>query len=125
MSVIYDSTKGRPNACASMVLRRLSAYTRRDRVKQFKIGMTNDPERRFRTAYARNYHEMVVLYETSSIENVSVLEAELVEHNKDHADNVIAGGGGAVGEPPYFLYVVLKYKITKLLGWELARVQRK
>ncbi|MDP2997906.1 MAG: hypothetical protein Q8N47_10495 [Bryobacterales bacterium] len=52
---------------------------------------------------------MIVLYQTSSIGFVSALEADLVEHNWEFTENVVAGGGGGVGDPPFFLYVVLRY----------------
>ncbi len=56
------------------------------------------------------YDKMFVVYESTSINSVSRLEDELVEHNRDLADNLIAGGGGGIGNPPYYLYVVVKYR---------------
>ena len=56
------------------------------------------------------YDKMFVVYESTSINSVSRLEDELVEHNRDLADNIIAGGGGGIGNPPYYLYVVVKYR---------------
>ena len=53
---------------------------------------------------------MIVVYETTSIDYVSHLEKKLINHNWDFADNEIGGGGGSIGDPPYFLYVVLLYK---------------
>lgn len=106
--VNYNYVTGRPEDVVSDVLRSLSAYTRRDRVRNFKIGITSNPERRFREQYNKNYDKMVVLYQSSSITNVSRLEVELVQHNKELADNIIAGGGGNYGEPPYYMYVVIK-----------------
>jgi hypothetical protein len=79
-------------------------------VSRFKIGITNDPWRRFNQAYARYYDEMIVLYKTASINNVSRVEAFLVNHNWEVTDNAIAGGGGHIGESPYFLYVVLRHR---------------
>ena len=53
---------------------------------------------------------MLVLYQSSSINCVSQLECELVEHNWEFCDNMIGGGGGPVGRfGPYYLYVVVKY----------------
>lgn len=107
-TVIYNYVTGRPDEVVSDVLRSLSAYTRADRVDYFKIGLTSNPERRFQEEYSKRYDKMVVLYQTSSINNVSQLEIELIQHNKELADNIISGGGGNYGDPPYYLYVVIK-----------------
>lgn len=52
---------------------------------------------------------MIVVYRSSSINNVSELECKLIEHNRELADNARDGGGGDYGDPPYFMYVVVKY----------------
>lgn len=106
--VVYNFFTGRPEDVVSDVLRSISAYTRRDRASGFKIGITNNPERRFRDAYAHAYHKMAVVYRSSSIKNVSQLECELIDHNEELADNIISGGGGNIGSPPYFMYVVVR-----------------
>jgi len=109
MSIYYDTVTGRPKNVLSSVRRRVSAFTRSCNVCNFKIGITNNPERRWRQAYAGWYDEMLVLYQSSSIYCVSELEYELVNHNWGHCDNLIAGGGGGIGAtPPYYLYVVIK-----------------
>lgn len=51
---------------------------------------------------------MVVLYRSSSLDSVSQVECDLIEHNKEITKNRIAGGGGNYGNPPYYLYIVLK-----------------
>ena len=48
---IFDYVTGRPDEIVSMVLRKISALTRKDRVSYFKIGKYNDPERRFKEEY--------------------------------------------------------------------------
>jgi hypothetical protein len=108
MPVYFDDVTGTPSQVRSLLLRKLSAHTRRDRVRGFKIGVTNDPAGRFSKAYSRDFHEMIVLYQTTSIDFVSELEADLFEHNWEVADNLVAGGGGRIGDPPYFLYVALR-----------------
>ncbi len=105
--VSFDTTTGTPSQVLSTLLQRISAYTRHDRTRQFKIGITNHPERRYSQAYADKYDEMIVIYETSSISHVSTLEAEIINHNWELTDNQVGGGGGNIGDPPYFLYVVL------------------
>ncbi|MDT7540534.1 MAG: hypothetical protein QOE33_438 [Acidobacteriota bacterium] len=106
--VIYNYVTGRPDEVVSGVLRSISAYTRVDRTRGFKIGITNNPERRFQDAYAHAYHKMAVVYQSSSINNVAELERELIRHNYELADNIISGGGGNYGDPPYYMYVVMR-----------------
>ncbi|HVF50448.1 MAG TPA: GIY-YIG nuclease family protein [Pyrinomonadaceae bacterium] len=106
--VVYNSVTGWPQDIVSDVLRKISAYTRSDRVNGFKIGITSNPERRFREGYAHAYHKMAVVYETSSVANVAELERLLIEYNQELADNIISGGGGNYGDPPYYLYVAMR-----------------
>jgi hypothetical protein len=106
--VIYNFLTGHPQDIVSDVLRSISAYTREDRVTAFKIGITNNPERRFKEAYDHYYSKMAVVYRSTSINNVAQLEHELIEHNRELADNIISGGGGREGRPPHFMYVVMR-----------------
>lgn len=105
----YKHFTGRPQAIVSNVRRVISAFTREDRVHSFKIGITNNPERRFKRRHIKKYDKMIVVYRSSSINSVSELEDKLIEHNKELADNKRGGGGGDYGAPPYYLYVVIKY----------------
>ena len=107
--VVFEDITGHPQDMVSTVLRKISAYSRSDRARWFKIGITSNPVQRFRQGYADDYDKMIVVYRSSSINNVSELECELIEHNRELADNIISGGGGNYGNPPYYLYVVLKY----------------
>jgi hypothetical protein len=107
-AVHLDFETGKPSTVATSLRRRVSAYTREGVVGGFKIGITNDPRTRFsKKDYAR-YHEMIVLYRSSSLESVSQVERDLIEHNKAITKNRIAGGGGNYGQPPYYLYIVLR-----------------
>lgn len=108
MIIFDDSLSGRPENILPSVRRKLSAYTRSDRVNNFKIGITSDPVRRFQRAYAGLYDEMILLYRSLSIDSVSVMECDLILHNWAIADNLNAGGGGRIGIPPYFLYIVTR-----------------
>jgi hypothetical protein len=105
----FDYITGDPSLVRSDLIRRTSAYSRQDCTRRFKIGITNDPKRRYFQAYADAYDEMIVIYQTSSIDHVSQLEADLIEHNWELSDNQVSGGGGNIGDPPYFLYIVLRY----------------
>jgi hypothetical protein len=109
-NVHFDLTTGRPADVASSLRRRVSAYTRDDRVNRFKIGITNNPRGRFSNGYARDYDQMIVVYRSASLDSVSQVECDLIEHNGDITRNRIAGGGGDYGEPPYYLYLVVRYK---------------
>ena len=76
--------------------------------RSFKIGITNDPNARA-SKYGSDYHEMIVLYKSDSLESVSEAERDLIDHNEEITKNRIAGGGGNYGAPPYYLYLVLYY----------------
>jgi hypothetical protein len=103
----FDIITGRPAEVASCLRRRVSAYTRDHLVRGFKIGITNNPEARF-ARHAATYDEMIVLYMSQSLDSVSQVECDLIEHNEEVAHNVINGGGGNYGDPPYYLYIVLR-----------------
>ena len=109
-SVFYNDVTGRPQDVVSTVLRKISAYTRENKVSRFKVGITNNPERRFNKGHKYNYDEMLVIYCSKSYNSVCDLERELIDHNQGLADNMIGGGGGRKGEPPYFMYVAIKHK---------------
>jgi hypothetical protein len=109
-AVHFDLTTGRPADVASTLRRRVSAYTRDDRVNRFKIGITSNPLGRFSNGYARDYDQMIVVYRSASLDSVSQVECDLIEHNAEITRNRIAGGGGDYGEPPYCLYLVVRYK---------------
>ena len=78
--------------------------------RRFKIGITNNPLGRFSNGYARDYDQMIVVYQSASLDSVSQVECDLIEHNGDITRNRITGGGGDYGEPPYYLYLVVRYK---------------
>ena len=106
----YDFLTGKPSELASDLRRRVSAYTRADLKRKFKIGISCDPEGRWENAYKNYYDEMIVLYKSQSIESVSQVERDLVAHNKHFTENRIAGGGGGIGTAPFYLYLVLADK---------------
>jgi hypothetical protein len=108
-TVHFDFETGRPSMVASSLRRRVSAYTRKSVVRRFKIGITNDPRVRFSKKDYSSYDEMIVLYRSSSLDSVSEVECDLIDHNQEITKNRIAGGGGNYGDPPYYLYIVLRY----------------
>lgn len=109
MSVYYNYSTGNPRIILPEIIRRVSAYTRISNVRNFKIGITNNPDRRWSEEHSFSYDEMLVVYMSSSIENVSWLEFELINHNELFCENINSGGGGNIGPPPYHLYIVAKY----------------
>ena len=94
---------------------RVAAYGRIDRVQGFKIGISSKP--RDRAALYRHkephFREMIVLYKTFSEFNVRNTERELTIWFKVdfECDNKNLGGGGPIGEPPFYLYVVLRERL--------------
>lgn len=107
--VFDNSITGRPESVITIVVRKISAHTRENRVRWFKIGITNDPKKRF-NGHKGHYDAMIVIYRSVSLTCVRALECQLIEHNRELADNFIGGGGGRSGNPPYFMYVVVKYR---------------
>lgn len=111
MEVRYELETGWP--VNSTLQQRISAYIRSDRAKKFKVGITNNPERRA-SSYdtqcaiqrATKYDEMIVVYQTQSKRNLDQMERFLIEYYDGNSDNINNGGGGPKGVPPYFLYVV-------------------
>jgi hypothetical protein len=110
MDVFYEEETGWPGDLN--LHQRISAYTRIDRTTHYKVGITNDPERRA-SNYGAVYSQMIVVYKSSSEKNIRLMEAFLTEYIREHrqdprCDNINEGGGGPCGDPPYFLYVVRK-----------------
>jgi hypothetical protein len=78
-----------------------------------RIGVTGKPERRWREhkKYEPAWDRMVVIYETSSVKNVRLIESELISYNWEHDNlwNFTGGGGGPLNEkPPYYLYILVQ-----------------
>ncbi|HEX6372691.1 MAG TPA: hypothetical protein VF006_27470 [Longimicrobium sp.] len=107
--ISFDVETGRPQHVASSLRRRVSALTRMDRVRAFKIGITAEPERRFHESYAQKYDQMIVLYQTQSRTSICQIEQDLIDHNWEVCDNLVRGGGGRACVGPYFLYVVREH----------------
>ena len=81
---------------------------------RIKVGITNNPERRLmeHERSNQNWQRMVVMYKSTSINNTSWLERELVERNWERVENEIFGGGGGIGEGFQYLYVLLRLTRT-------------
>lgn len=76
------------------------------------IGLTTDPELRWRQHAANGWSRMVVVYEAYTPEIGIALERDLIDYarrcNFNPIENVSAGGEGIVATSgPCFLYVLL------------------
>lgn len=74
----------------------------------FKIGITANPERR-RHGYRHDYDEMIVVFSTESSLEARLAERALIA-KFDASDNIDPGGGGPLGESPYYVYIVRENK---------------
>ena len=102
MSIEYDPWTGWPSDLEESFKRRVSAYVRNCGLYKYKIGITNDPERRFRQPdYRHRYNKMIVMYQTNSSNSVDDMEKRLIEYYKCYCANEISGGGGPKGAPPF------------------------
>ena len=109
MRVEYAIQEGWPSQQAGL-RNRIGALAIRPQGK-FKIGITNAPEDRMKQ-YGGGFDRMIVLYKTSSWDNVRKLERNLIDSYLDYDGNrnLKSGGGGRKpAEGPYYLYVVVGY----------------
>lgn len=105
--VIYDHWSGHLNMVITPLNRSLGQYIRN--YTEIKIGITNNPETRFNQHIKlKKWDRMIVKYETSSLNYVRTLEQLLVENYFDYISNEVGGGGGNFGNPPYYLYVLIR-----------------
>lgn len=107
MDLEYDYWRGPINQVVESLIRSVGQYTRHYDVK---IGITNDPERRARE-HSRSgirWRRMVVKYETSSVNYINRMERIIIDYHWDYIKNKVGGGGGPNGNPPFYLYVLLK-----------------
>lgn len=114
-----EAMTGHPSQVLEPLRRAIAAYTRRDNgIVGMYIGIASgrDAESAMRRRYdtykfAEGINEMVAIYESSSQENVRIVESELEDFFKDTPGvlNRTGGGGGRDGEgPKFFLYVAMR-----------------
>lgn len=90
---------------------RISAYTRADRVRGWKVGISAHPERRAgqHDRSGSGYDEMVVIYMTRSIENARLVERWVTEVYAGYHDNERRGGGGLeAAADAHYVYLLLR-----------------
>lgn len=104
--VRWNERAGHPDDVISTLKRSVGQLAKN--VGSFKIGRTCDPEARAGARDYAKFDELIVIYETTSAEHVNDVERELIEYYETHYDigNFRGGGGGPLGHPPYFVYVV-------------------
>ncbi len=113
MKIRYETKTGWPSNLT--LCQRVAAYGRIDRVLGFKVGISSQPSKRAALYRYKDphYKEMVVIYSTTSEATVRRAEKDLINWFKDdyECDNE-ANGGGPTAEAPYYLYVVLREKLS-------------
>lgn len=111
MSVRWNPWTGRYATVRPQLIRALGQYARAG--KQFKVGVTVDPERRWREHAPDEWSEMVVMYQTSSANYVRQAEKDLIDRGwrekfADNSWNAAPGGEGVRrGRSMYYVYVLL------------------
>jgi hypothetical protein len=116
----YNPITGFPNQVYTSMLRKISQYERH--CTHLKIGITGRaPEKRYKehllgsnTIEPDYWDRMVVLYRSSSINNVNRLEKRLVDYYKGRLACKVSQkcGGGSYHLPEEgdnYLYILLKY----------------
>jgi hypothetical protein len=114
---------GWPTKMWQTIAKKISALSREDRVKSWKVGITWRPEQRARGYEGTdpNFDSMEVIYQSSTREHVIQLETWATEQYAGHCDktdrrlrckNKNKGGGGPTSElaDANYLYVVRDLK---------------
>ncbi len=111
--VFFNPVDGIPNDVIATLRRKVAAVTRT--AWHMKVGMTNEPVRRWRQAYRRHgWHRMDVIYHTESYTYCGDIERALIARLMDGENaldmyfyNGCRGGGGRIPTyGPFHVYVV-------------------
>ena len=110
MIVTWKVKKVEPGPLSDKTVANVSRrITRLTSNRKFKIGISSNPQRRSdEHSYdtGNKYQEMVVLSESESSGTIRELESRLVSKHRSESDNKQGGGGGHLGKPPYYLYII-------------------
>ena len=101
--------QGHWNQLVSTIRHSLGQFYRRNDL--IKIGATQNPEQRWSTYSIDGWREMVVLWETTSYDQIKSAEKEAIDWawEYDGLENDRGGGAGLRrGADRYFLYAVLE-----------------
>lgn len=104
---------GHPSIALPSMRRALGQYLRQ--ASNFKIGLTNDPERRWYERYQYDWDQMIVIYRTTSWRYVAEIEDALIQYGwdryLDRSWNQYSGGGGVrEGFSEYWVYIVREFR---------------
>ena len=102
----WDPWTGPPSKIEGSLHRRISGYTRNG--QSFKTGITGNPWGR-KPGYDGIYDRMIVLYKTTSEKYARDFERRSIDWYGDASDAERRGGGGPLGGPPFYLYVVTNW----------------
>ena len=99
-------------ATLKRLVRVINLYAIRDMLFIGKASGGNPPEKRWTQKYAAlGYERMQVLCEVPKVRDALWLEQQLIAHFKSvdgvNVQNPIAGGGGAKGKDPGYVYLVI------------------
>ena len=99
---------GNPNVICSRLNISVGQYCRR--YNNVKVGITNNPRRRFYEHIDRNpemhWERMVVKYKTSSVNNANTVEDWFINNRPDLV-NKWTGRSGMSGNGPFYVYFLL------------------
>lgn len=126
MAISYLYSEGLPEAALPGLRRTLGAYARHGAFHQ-KVGLTADPEHRWRIGYANyGWTRMNVVYSTDIYEHAQAVERGLEEYCEfsmtgGYYHNRCRGGGGRkAAEGPYWVYIVGAEKYCRVSHWSDA-----
>ena len=108
---VDDSRIQRGKRAKRKLRARVGQITRADRSVKCYIGTTSDYSARARSHRRRNSHykRMVVLFETTDIDEVREIEADLIGHTDLRNVNILPGGEGLKrGKSRYYVYVLIE-----------------
>lgn len=81
--------------------------------REFKIGLTHDPEERWRAYKSDGWDKMIVLYSTRALNNAAKAESLLIEggwnasYYRKCLNKIPGGTGSHPGFPSYYVYIVI------------------
>lgn len=111
--VCYEYWEGWPNGIEETLRRALGQYLRCEGNYHVKIGITNDPDTRFKQhCKDMTWEKMTVIYKTTSIDNARNLEKRLINYFEITSSsnfcyhNERDGGAGKIGVGDYYVYLL-------------------
>lgn len=118
MDVAYRYIEGWPTETRHLIHRSVGALARHN--NHLKIGLTNNPERRF-TEHRKNknWDAMHVIYCSYRFQSVQAIERYLIQYIRNQCTstywhhNIVDGGEGRVGSGPYYVYVLTARKYRR------------